>query len=284
MQRSYNIPALCVKLRLQPGEIPVFTVPIEPKLQPAINPASLNAVEFAEQILRFHPDPTQVQIMLSQSKRILLNCTRQWGKSTTTAAIAAHRLLTGPAGNLTLVVAPCARQSAETVRKIEHFVRIAGHPTKGDGENSASILMPNGSRVVGLPGTDGTIRGFSAVSLLIVDEAARVDDDTYNAVKPMLATSGGAIMLLSTPNGQRGFFYKAWSSEPDWERFTVNADDCPRISKSFLAEQRISYDANTYRQEFLCEFHAADNATFDPEWVHGALAENEIPWEFPGVF
>jgi hypothetical protein len=122
------------------------------------------------------------------------------------------------------------------------------------------------------------------VNLLIIDEAARVDDDTYNAVKPMLATSDGTIMLLSTPNGQRGFFHKAWTSEPEWERFSVNADSCERISKAFLAEQRMSYDENTFRQEFMCEFHAADNSTFDPEWVRGCVSEDEDPWEFNGIF
>jgi hypothetical protein len=186
-----------IQVGLQLDDTCVITIPVEPKLHNPAGPVNLNAVEFARRILKFNPDQTQSQIMLSQSKRIL-NCTRQWGKSTATAAIAARQLLTGPPGYLTLIVAP---QSGETVRKIEHFV----HPTKGDGENSASILMPNGSRVVGLPGTDETIRGFSAVNVLIIDEAARMTAPN-NAVKPMLATSEGTIMLLSTPNGQRGFF------------------------------------------------------------------------------
>jgi hypothetical protein len=205
---SFCIPKSCAPVILFPGEECVITLPIQARKMRLIDPKDLNPVEFAEQILKFRPDDTQAKVMLCTGKRILLNCTRQWGKSTTTAAIAAYALLAGPPGHLTLVVAPCARQSAETVRKIELFVRIAGHATKGDGENSASILMPNGSRVVGLPGTDGTIRGFSAVNLLIIDEAARVDDETYDAVKLMIATSDGTIMLLSTPNGQRGSFTK----------------------------------------------------------------------------
>ena len=36
---------------------------------------------------------------------------------------------------------------------------------------------------------------------------------------PMLAVSGGATWLLSTPNGARGFFWEAWEhGGPDWER------------------------------------------------------------------
>ncbi len=44
---------------------------------------------------------------------------------------------------------------------------------------------------------------------LKIDEAARVSDELYRAVRPMLATSGGRIVLLSTPFGKRGFFFRA---------------------------------------------------------------------------
>ena len=64
---------------------------------------------------------------------------------------------------------------------------------KGDGDNEISIAFPNGSRIVGLPGNEATARGFSAVSLLVVDEAARVDDDLYRAIRPMVAVSSGDL-------------------------------------------------------------------------------------------
>ena len=114
------------------------------------------------------------------------------------------------AGSLTLVVSPTARQSGEFVRKAAGFARRLGIRPKGDGDNEISLALPNGSRIVGLPGTEATVRGFSAVSLLLVDEAARVSDDLYMAMRPMLAVSGGELWLMSTPFGKRGFFYDAW--------------------------------------------------------------------------
>ena len=60
--------------------------------------------------------------------------------------------------------------------------------------------------MVGLPANEATVRGFSAVSLMVVDEAARVPDDLYEAVKPMLATTDGALWLMSTPFGRRRIF------------------------------------------------------------------------------
>src|SRR5450432_3764133 len=106
-----------------------------------------------------------------------------------------------------------------------------GLKPRGDGDNEISLQFLNGSRIVGLPGTEATVRGFSNVSLLLVDEASRVCDDLYLAVRPMLAVSNGALWLMSTPSGQRGFFYEAWvDGGPEWERIRVPAAECSRIS------------------------------------------------------
>ena len=108
-----------------------------------------------------------------------------------------------------VVLSPSARQSGELIRKASEFVQRMGIQPRGYGDNERSLLFPNGSRIVGLPGKEGTVRGFSAVSLILIDESARVRDDLYKAVRPMLAVGGGDLWLLSTPAGKRGFFYEA---------------------------------------------------------------------------
>jgi len=50
----------------------------------------LDAVGFAEDRLGFRPDPWRAQVLWSVSPWILLNCCRQSGKSTKTAALALH--------------------------------------------------------------------------------------------------------------------------------------------------------------------------------------------------
>ena len=92
-----------------------------------------------------------------------------------------------------------------------------------------------------LPGTEKTVRSYSGVRLLVVDEASRVDDALYGSVRPMLAVSQGRLVALTTPWGKRGWFYRAWSEGgADWERHRVPATDCPRISPAFLEEERRS--------------------------------------------
>src|ERR1700680_205941 len=141
-----------------------------------------DAVVFTREMLGFSPDAQQEKV-LRGGRRGIVNCTRQWGKSTVTAAKAVHRAYS-VAGSLTLVVTPCARQSGEFLRKAKGFVRKLGMRVQGDGHNMLSIALPNGSRIVGLPENETTVRGFSDVSLLLIDEASRVPDEIYRAMRP----------------------------------------------------------------------------------------------------
>ena len=232
-----------------------------------------SAAEWVRERLGLAADPLQARGLSTGRKRGVLNCSRQWGKATITAAKAVHQAQT-EAGSLTLVVSPSARQSGEFLRKASAFVRMLKIRVKGDGDNEMSLGMPNGSRIVGLSGTEPTIRGFSAVSLLLVDEASRVSDDAYLAVRPALATSDGALWLMGTPWGKRGFFYETWTNGgPEWERILAPATECPRIRASFLEEERRIMGERWFRREYLCEFEDSVSSVFGRELVERAITE-----------
>jgi hypothetical protein len=229
------------------------------------------AHEWVRRKLGLEPDAEQARILASGRQRGMLNCTRQWGKSTIAAAKAVHQAWSQE-GSLTLVVSPSARQSGEFVRKAAGFARRLGVERKGDGDNEMSMVFPNGSRIVGLPGSEATIRGYSAVSLLLVDEAARVSDELYKAIRPMLAVSEGALWLMSTPFGKRGFFWEAW------ERVRVTAAECPRIGRAFLEEERRNMGERWFRQEYMCEFVDVDSGVFDRDLVGRAIRADLEAW------
>jgi len=132
---------------------------------------SNDGLGFVRSQLGFEPDEKQAWLIEERRHRVLLNCTRQWGKSTVTAARAVWEAWSKPE-SLTVVVTPSARQSAEFPRKAKNFVRRLNVPVKGDGDNPISLELPNHSRIIGLPGNEFTVRGFSGVSLLVIDEAA----------------------------------------------------------------------------------------------------------------
>jgi hypothetical protein len=131
---------------------------------------------------------------------------------------------------------------------------------------------------VGLPGTEATVRGYSAVSLLIFDEASRVLDAQYKSLLPTLAVSDGDLWLLSTPYGKRGFFYEAWEhGGPEWERVSVAATDCSRISKAFLETARRDMGGAWFAQEYLCSFEDNEASVFGRDVVERALDESVEP-------
>jgi hypothetical protein len=188
-----------------------------------------------------------------------------------------HRAWT-VAGSLTLVASPSERQSGEFLRKAAEFLARLGVKRRGDGDNSSSLALPNGSRIVGLPGTEATVRGFSAVSLLLIDEASRVSDAMYKSLRPMLAVGNGDLWLMSTPYGKRGFFYEAWAYGDGWERHTARATECQRIPAEFLETERSAVGQAWFSQEFLCEFIEESGGLFSREIVEAALSDDEPLW------
>lgn len=208
------------------------------------------------------PDEWQARLLRSAAARILLNCSRQSGKSTTAGTIAAHEAIYAP-GSLTLLLSPTQRQSGELFRKVLDVYGGVGRPVPTEAETALTLELENGSRIVSLPGKEGTIRGYSGVDLLIVDEASRVADALYYAVRPMLAVSGGRLLALSTPFGTRGWWYEAWRATSEtWERYEVPASECPRITREFLAEEKRTLGDWWFEQEYGCRFLDAQTAVF----------------------
>ena len=158
----------------------------------ALDPARLAARAGIE------PDPWQADVLRSTAPRLLLNCSRQSGKSTITALLAVHTVTYEP-GALVLLLSPTLRQSGELFKKVLDAYRTLGRQVPAEAETQLTLTLENGSRVVSLPGKEGTVRGYSGVRLLIIDEAARVPNDLYVSVRPMLAVSGGRLLALSTP-------------------------------------------------------------------------------------
>lgn len=214
-------------------------------------------------------DRWQREYLESPSDRRLLLTSRQIGKSTVAAVGGLYDALIEP-GALVLIVSPSERQSLEIFRKITGMYRALGLPVAPESERKMGLELLNGSRIEALPGSEKTIRGFSAPRRVIVDEASRVEDETFAGVLPMLATSGGSLDLLSTPAGSRGFFFDAYETG-EWASWRVPATDVPhRIPPAFLREMRRTMDARVFAQEFMCEFLDVDDQVFSGDLIDAA--------------
>lgn len=256
------------------------------------------------------PDAWQTQMLTCPARQQLWLAHRQFGKSSCVAALAWEQACTVP-GSLTLLISRSQRQASELFRKVKQFV----HSTPGARlirDTELSLETPTGSRIVSLPASPDTVVGYTAPTLIITDEAARVPDALYYALRPMLAMSRGRLIALSTPWGQRGWFYEAWAgiaredapmdahtaqrlladlgmAIPEtlvgpgqegafaWERIQVAAPDNPRIHPFFLANERRSVPDLIFRSEWLVEFVAASGTVFDYTDLQAMLSEDLTP-------
>ncbi len=223
------------------------------------------------------PDPWQAQVLRSTAQQMIMLTTRQAGKSTATAALAAHTAVFQP-GALVLIGSPSLRQSSELFRKVKTAYGAIPNAPRILVDNATSIELANGARIVALPENEATIRGFSSVSLLLLDEAARIQDAYYAAIRPVLAVSGGRIVVLSTAFGQRGFFWSEWQQGGAvWQRVTITAYQCPRISRDFLEEERRALGDRAWRQEYMCSFEDNVAQVFSSESIFGAVSAEVAP-------
>lgn len=233
--------------------------------------SGLDPVELAR-LSGMDPDPWQCDVLRSTAQRLLLCCCRQAGKSTVASVMAIHQALFEP-GSLVLCVSASQRQSTELFRKALAVYRSLGRPQVAESETLSQLILENGSRLIAVPaGEEGaTIRGYSAVRLLLVDEASRVPDSVYHSARPMVAVSAGRIVLMSTPFGRRGFFWHAYDQEKQWERYIVPAERCPRISSEMLEEELAVMGEITFEQEYMCKFTEPEGQYFSDSLIEGAF-------------
>ena len=206
-----------------------------------------------------------------RTDRILLLCSRQLGKSTSTAILALNEACYRD-NSLVLLVSRSERQSTLLFEKVGAFFKRL-RPVDAVKELSLSIKLANGSEIVALPGDGDTIRGFSDPRLIILDEASRIPDSVLAAVVPMTVVSGGRIVALSTPRGRTGFFYDLWSSRnPRWERIEGRASQSQRISREAIEEQRTTMGPRLFAAEFDNEFLEDWDSVFSAEAIASIFA------------
>jgi hypothetical protein len=226
-------------------------------------------------------DPWQLRVLATEAHDILLLVTRQGGKGEVATLLALDGILNNR--NYTvLIVSKAERQAKRLLKRIKNRYAQLAMTSEPTVDTATELALPNGSSVLAVPGSEETIRGIDAVDLLIVDEASVVPDDLYAAVVPMLATTDGRQVLMSTPRGKRGFFWREWAEGGDeWHREVITWREIPRFSASWIERQRRRLGEYLFSQEFECVFVDDETQYFSSALVSAALSDEVQPLGLP---
>jgi hypothetical protein len=203
-------------------------------------------------------DPWQHEFFAANDELLLLLASRGVGKSTSCGLLAYEQAELRRQQTI-LLLAPALRQSEELFRRVLDVRSAFGATHVALRSTMLLIELTNGSRIITAPATERTVRGYRA-DLIILDEAARIDDETFGAVVPMLK-DGGRIIACTTPAGRRGWFFDAYR-EGRGRLIKARSLDLPRMARIVARDQRIQSPAQ-FRTEHLLEFQGSGDAFFD---------------------
>lgn len=227
-------------------------------------------IAYAEKILGVKPFPYQAKLLTDMNKRIVACMGRQTGKTTTIAMKAIYFAQTNP-DVLVLITSPSLRQSMIMFDRVATFVYSTAYlRNKILRATRTLIQFENGSRIIALPCSENLLRGYTA-HMIILDEASWIPEEVITQILfPMLSTTDGCAILLSTPWDKNHFFYKAFVN-PTYSVHKVKSSECPLIKPKFLEEMRQNMTREAYLMEYEAEFVEALNSYFSQDLIRSCV-------------
>ena len=236
----------------------------------ALKQLAENPSLFAQLILDFKPFSYQEKLLNDPAQRIIACMGRQTGKTTTIATKAIHYAYTHPK-TTTLIISPSLRQSMIMFDKILTFTHANSFLRRSVTRKTRTIIqLSTGSQIIALPCSEHLLRGYTA-NLAICDEASFIPETIITEiVYPMLSTTNGTAIFLSTPWDKNHFFYKAFLN-PQYSTHKVRSAENPLIPQAFLAEMQQNMTTEAYKREYLAEFTEAATSYFPQELIRQCI-------------
>jgi hypothetical protein len=144
--------------------------------------------------------------------------------------------------------------------------------------NKQVIQFNHGSQIKAIPTSEDAGRS-EALSLLIVDEAAFVRnfDTIWTGIYPTIST-GGRVIILSTPNGAGGQYYRLYSQAEaglnEFNAIKIPWDAHPERDEVWFKQTTANMSQRQIAQEYLCDFTASGETFLDSislEWVRSMV-------------
>lgn len=193
------------------------------------------------------------------SRTFVVKAKRQIGKSILAVCLLITYALRTKCTSLCLE--PTLAQSRRIFRQVCDFLNGSG-AIIGANAQLLEIQFVNGSEIIFKSAEQReSLRGYTVTGLLVVDEAAYIDDEIFPIVYPMADAKGAPMLIISTPLFMSGEFYNLYMrgledndriKTYDWSKYDTSV---------FLPADKLEYYRQTvsrpkFQTEYLGEFLA----------------------------
>lgn len=169
---------------------------------------------------------------------------RQVGKSILAETCVLFKAI-GQGGSISVIIEPTLSQSRRIYKQLLKSIGGESCPIlKSANATLLEIELKNGSSIIFKSAEQReALRGLTVTGVLVIDEAAFIQQDIFEILYPTLDANHAPLILISTPLFQSGEF---------WEKYNEGLDTTQRISKSYNWS---SYDTSKYLSEEKLEYY-----------------------------
>lgn len=212
------------------------------------------------------PHELQRKIISDSTRFVVACCSRRIGKTQAGEDWILRQALKKPE-SINWWIAPTYQQTLKTFRALANIARQM--PASQINRAELRIVFYNGSEIYAKSAQNpDNLRG-AGLDTVVMDEAAFIQEEIWtDIIRPMLVTTEGRALFLSTPNG-RNWFWHLWlrcldEKQQDWSGHHYTVYDAPHtlIPPDEIEDIRNNVPSQTFRQEFMAEFLEGGGAVF----------------------
>lgn len=194
-------------------------------------------------------------------KTLVVKAKRQCGKSWLANAILLHY---SSLGKVNVVVEPTIAQARRVFKQLVKALSKSGIILSANASTLEIEFINGGEILFKSAGSEDGLRGFTVTGVLIIDEAAFIDDEIIDILMPLVDANNANLVLISTPLFTSGRFYEEYIIESknklilNWN----NYDTSEFLSPERLEEYRNKISPNKFKSEYLGEFITENGLLF----------------------
>lgn len=195
-------------------------------------------------------------------RTLVIKARRQIGKSWLAISLLLHY---ASLRTVSAVVEPTLSQSRRVFKQIVKALAGTGLVESANA-STLEITFKNGAEILFKSAQQGdSIRGFTVTGVLVIDEAAFIEDEIIDILMPLVDANNANVLMISTPLFTSGRFYEEYISESenklvlDWNRYNTECF----LSATRLEEYRRKLSPNKFKSEYLGQFITENGLLFN---------------------